>query len=65
MRLFNPTVRELDEMLYEFEQPFVVDGAKFERTFGVGATPFEQSVPATVAWWSGAHGELAGNRLAA
>jgi hypothetical protein len=49
--LFNPTIGELIEMLYEFEQPFVVDGGKFEKAFGVGATPFEQSIPATVAWW--------------
>lgn len=49
--LFNPVIGELDEMLYEFEQPFVVDSTKFEKTFGTGATPFEQSIPATVAWW--------------
>ncbi len=49
--LINPSVGELIEMLYEFEQPFVVDGGKFETTFGMGATPFAQSIPATVAWW--------------
>lgn len=49
--LFNPTVRELDEMRYEFTQPFVVDGSKFERTFGIGATPLEELIAATVAWW--------------
>ncbi len=49
--LLNPVVGELVEMLYEFEQPFVVDGGKFERVFGTGATPFAQSIPATVAWW--------------
>jgi nucleoside-diphosphate-sugar epimerase len=54
--LFNPTVRELIEMLYEFEQPFIVDGSTFEKTFGMSATPFEQSIPATVAWWRGVAG---------
>ncbi len=49
--LFSPVVGELDEMLYEFEQPFVVDSSKFETTFGTGATPLAQSVPETVAWW--------------
>ena len=49
--LFNPIVGELVEMLYEFEQPFVVDSSRFEKTFGIGATPFAQSIPATVAWW--------------
>ncbi len=52
--LFNPLIAELDEMLYEFERPFVVDSSKFETTFGTGATPFAQSIPATVAWWRGA-----------
>jgi nucleoside-diphosphate-sugar epimerase len=49
----NPVVRELPEMLYEFTQPFIVDGSKFERTFGFGATSFTESIPATVAWWRG------------
>jgi nucleoside-diphosphate-sugar epimerase len=49
--LFNPDASELIEMLYEFEQPFILDSSKFEKTFGMSATPFEQSIPATVAWW--------------
>ena len=49
--LFNSDVSELIEMLYEFERPFVVDGSKFERTFGITATPWEDSIAATVAWW--------------
>jgi nucleoside-diphosphate-sugar epimerase len=49
--LVNPDVRELDEMLYEFTGPFIVDGAKFETTFGFGATPLAESIPATIAWW--------------
>jgi nucleoside-diphosphate-sugar epimerase len=52
--LFNPVIGELDEMLYEFEQPFVVDGGKFETIFGTSATPLAQSIPATVAWWRSA-----------
>jgi nucleoside-diphosphate-sugar epimerase len=49
--LFNGTVRELDEMLYEFEEPFVVDSAKFERAFGDHATPLSEAIPATVEWF--------------
>ena len=64
MGLFNPVIRELDEMLYQFEGPFVVDGSKFETTFGIGATPFEASIPATVAWWKARRGPT-GERLAA
>lgn len=49
--LFNPQVRELKEMLYEFDAPFVVDSTAFEKAFGVTATPFETSLAATVAWF--------------
>lgn len=30
---------------------FVVDGTKFENTFGVTATPLDEAIPATVAWY--------------
>ena len=48
--LFIPAARESVEMLYEFEKPFVVDSNKFERTFGVAATPIGEAIKATVAW---------------
>lgn len=48
--LFDPTVRELREMLYEFEAPFVLDGSAMETTFGLVATPFAQRVDETLAW---------------
>ena len=48
---FNGQVRELKEMLYEFEEPFVVDSSRFESTFGVHATPLDESIPATVDWF--------------
>jgi hypothetical protein len=35
----------------EFEKPFVVDSGKFERAFGVVATPIEDAIRATVAWY--------------
>ena len=49
--LFNGTVRELDEMLYEFEEPFVVDSSKFQKAFGDHATPLSEAIPATVEWF--------------
>lgn len=49
--LFIPAARELVEMLYGFEQPFLVDGSKFERTFGLHPTPLRQAVAETVAWF--------------
>ena len=49
--LFNSQVRELKEMLYEFEEPFVVDSTRFESTFGVHATPLDEAIPVTVEWF--------------
>ena len=50
--VFNPLLRELNETLYQFERPFVLDASKFERTFG----PFEptshhDAVKRTVDWF--------------
>ncbi len=49
--LFNGTVRELKEMLYEFEEPFVVDDSRFEAAFGSHATPTTDAIEATLAWY--------------
>ena len=42
---------ETVEMLYEFEEPFVLDSSRCEKAFGLKPTPFAESIPATVAWW--------------
>jgi hypothetical protein len=49
MGLFNPGMRELIEMLYEFEEPFVVDHSKFEQAFGEHA-PRRIGNPSSVAY---------------
>jgi nucleoside-diphosphate-sugar epimerase len=49
--LFNGNVRELKEMLYEFEEPFVVDDSRFEAVFGDCATPLSEAIDTTVAWF--------------
>jgi nucleoside-diphosphate-sugar epimerase len=49
--LFNPLMRELAEMAYEFEESFVLDTTKFESTFGADGTPLADAVAATVAWY--------------
>ncbi|MEA1902734.1 MAG: NAD-dependent epimerase/dehydratase family protein [Actinomycetota bacterium] len=49
--LFNGNVRELKEMLYEFEEPFVVDDSKFEAAFGSHATPLTEAIGTTVDWF--------------
>jgi nucleoside-diphosphate-sugar epimerase len=49
--LFVPGAREMVEMMYEFEKPFVVDSSKFERAFGMPATPLRTAVRKTVEWF--------------
>lgn len=47
----NPMMRELAEMLYEFDEPFVLDTGKYESTFGTVATPLAAAILATVTWY--------------
>jgi len=42
--LFNPTVRELLEMQYQFEEPFIVDCSKIADKLGARATPLEHAL---------------------
>ena len=49
--LFNPALRETIEMLYEFEEPFVVDHSAFARAFGDHATPLTEAIGRTVRWY--------------
>ncbi|HZL81094.1 MAG TPA: hypothetical protein VFC06_04035 [Demequina sp.] len=44
MALFMPMLRESAEMMYEFDEPFVVSSAEFERVFGWGATSWDDAV---------------------
>jgi nucleoside-diphosphate-sugar epimerase len=51
--LFNRDVRELVEMVYEFEEPFVVDHSAYVEAFGDHATPLDKAVRTTVEWFRG------------
>ncbi|MGP0050854.1 MAG: NAD-dependent epimerase/dehydratase family protein [Solirubrobacteraceae bacterium] len=57
--LFNPTIRELVELSYEFDEPFVLDTTKYQSTFGSDATPLSAAIAATVAWYRDRHGASA------
>ena len=50
--LFVPDAREMVELLYEFEDPLVLDGSKFANTFpSFKYTPHEDAVRQTVEWF--------------
>lgn len=46
--LVVPLLRELAEMSYQYDKPFVVDSARFEKTFAATATPMHEAIAATV-----------------
>lgn len=50
--LFNPGVRETVEMLYEFDEPYLLDSSAIERRLGPRPTPLDVSIPATVEWYA-------------
>jgi nucleoside-diphosphate-sugar epimerase len=47
----NPTLRELTEIMYQYEQPFIVDHSKFVKTFGDCCTPLQEAIRATLDWY--------------
>ena len=49
--LFNPQMREMVEMFYQYTEPQIVDSSRFEAAFGWSATPPAEAIPATVAWF--------------
>jgi nucleoside-diphosphate-sugar epimerase len=50
MGLFVPLLREVGEMLYQWDEPFVIDDRRFRERFGIMPTDLEEAATATVAW---------------
>ncbi|MBC9914752.1 NAD-dependent epimerase/dehydratase family protein [Chitinophaga varians] len=46
--LFDPTIRELREMLYQSNYPYIFDSSKFEKHFQVKPTSYEEGVKLTL-----------------
>ncbi|MDQ0867189.1 nucleoside-diphosphate-sugar epimerase [Arthrobacter globiformis] len=49
--LFSADMRELGEMLYQFERPFVMDSTASEEQLGLRPTPLQVAAKETVEWW--------------
>jgi nucleoside-diphosphate-sugar epimerase len=47
--IFVPTMREFPEMLYQNEQDYIFDSTKFEKRFGITATPAEEGIRKLIA----------------
>ena len=46
--LFDPIAREVREMRYQFERPFVLDSSRTTATFGIDPTPLDEALRATI-----------------
>ncbi|MCU1407468.1 MAG: hypothetical protein JWQ43_3771 [Glaciihabitans sp.] len=46
--LVNATMREIVEMQYQFEEPFIVDSSRMMQQLGVTATPLEDALETTM-----------------
>jgi nucleoside-diphosphate-sugar epimerase len=49
--LTNAVLRESVEMLYEFNDPYLIDGSKFTRAFDGIPTSHQEAMRRTVAWY--------------
>ena len=50
--LFKPEMREYLHTLYQFTDPWVVDDHKFRAAFGDLATPLDEALATTLAWYA-------------
>ena len=48
--VFMPMLREIDEMLYQWDEPFVIDDSRFRAAFHVQPVEPERAAADTVAW---------------
>ena len=48
MGLFSPLMRELPEVAYQFEEPFVLDSSAAERTFALAPTPWDDMLKGVI-----------------
>lgn len=55
LALFVPMMRELKEMTYEFDEPFIVADSKYRAVFGDHATPLEEGIQHTLDWYRTNH----------
>ncbi|MGL5857494.1 MAG: NAD-dependent epimerase/dehydratase family protein [Angustibacter sp.] len=49
--LVMPVLRELREVQYQFDRPFVMDSSAATDTFGIEPTPLDEALAATITWY--------------
>lgn len=48
--IVSPFMREVAEMAYQWDVPFIIDDSRFVKRFGVTATSLDEQVKVTAAW---------------
>lgn len=52
--LFSPLAREGAEMVYQFENPFIIDSSRYKHAFGEGSvTSYREGIRQTMDWYRG------------
>ena len=51
--LLLPSMREIGEMSYQFDRPFVLDSSASEVVLALAPTPLADAVAETLRWWRG------------
>jgi nucleoside-diphosphate-sugar epimerase len=54
--LFSPLLREVAEMAYQWDAPYIIDDSRFRAAFGLTPTPMDAIVGATAAWARATYG---------
>ncbi|MDN3558158.1 SDR family oxidoreductase [Halomonas maura] len=49
--VFNPMLREVKEMMYEWEQPYIVEHKRYAERFGDDSTPHDMAIKETIEWY--------------
>ena len=49
--MVSPMLRELEEIRYQFDRPYLLDSSAFQATFGMAPTPLDEALAETVDWW--------------
>ena len=49
--LFVPILREVKELMYEFNSPHEVNSSKFESRYEIDVTPHEEGIRNTLEWY--------------
>lgn len=47
--LFVPVMKEMPEMLYQYDRNYVFDSSKFEKRFGMAPTPYDEGIKEMIA----------------